>query len=400
MAFFSGLRRPAGGAEHFLAAIQDKIERDRRLAAQAMRQGDPAEAAQILARSRAIDAQRAEAKERARQARMEGRGFDLHGGEPFGRDNESHGGIQPGPLQHEYPGAVLRQASFPIAFPALAEPRHMVARSMRSQAEGGSLGIPDSPARQAARPSGVPVGGLVDLDSRDASGQVDLGRPHGTQERAGVRTGEGLGDAIRAAFKPPASPGSPEEQRRIVADKLRQIGGLNGVGYIPRPEDYGTLARIIYSESHQHPGDFAAVGWSTINRVARDGFQPTLNEVLHAPGQFAIVAAGNPGGVDSRHWINSERPEQLRGVDRERWLQAEKTARAILDGQLPDPTGGATRFFASPDYHLTGRAPGDFTEELLDGDIVPSKFRTTSTSGWRQYFFNEASPPRPISREQ
>ena len=73
MGFLSGLARPAfSGVDGFLAALRDKLERDRLRAAQAIAPGDPSAAMEIRARSAAIDAQRAEAKERARRKRMFG----------------------------------------------------------------------------------------------------------------------------------------------------------------------------------------------------------------------------------------------------------------------------------------------------------------------------------------
>jgi hypothetical protein len=78
MGFLSGLLRPASsGADGFLAALRDKVERDRLRAAQAVARVDPAAAMEIRARSAAIDAQRAAAKERARRARISGQ-EDVH----------------------------------------------------------------------------------------------------------------------------------------------------------------------------------------------------------------------------------------------------------------------------------------------------------------------------------
>jgi len=336
MGFFSGLAKPASsGVEGFLAALRDKLDRDRLLAAQAIVQGDPAAAMQIRARSQANDAQRAEAKERARAQRTVGYGWQSGGQAPTPLDDSNS--------------------------------------DIRSPVHLASQGLPIPwPARD---------------DQPFAPGRSN----------AGSGVGSAMVPEALAHFKPPPETEDPAASARIYEQKVRRIGGLNGVGYIPRPEDYDTLARIIYAESLDHPGDFGAIGWSTINRVGREGYQPTLDEVLHADNQFAIVREGNQQGVDAPLWIESASPERLRGDRRDRWLTARKVAHGILDGQLPDPTGGATRFFASRDYHTGGTAPGDFPRALRDGIIRPSKYRTTARSGRRQYFFEETAPPRPIS---
>ena len=180
------------------------------------------------------------------------------------------------------------------------------------------------------------------------------------------------------------------------ADKLRE--GLNGVGYFPQEGDADLLARIIYSESHEIPGDDEAIGWSTINRIGREGFQPTLIEALHAPGQFAIVAEGNPEHVDHSLWTESARPEALRDWKQQRWIHARKVAEGILSGVIPDPTGGATRFFASTEFDPNDvrSAPRSYRAEIRSGRIRPSKYVTAATGRNRQYFWVEAAPPRPL----
>lgn len=124
----------------------------------------------------------------------------------------------------------------------------------------------------------------------------------------------------------------------------------------------------------------------------------SLNDVLHQPGAFAIVREGSSDGRDSDLWIESDRPDLLTGRKRELWRHAEKMATGILSGQVADPTGGASLFFASDrfDPNDIDSAPGDFPRMLRREHIRPSKFRTTARGARPQYFFLETEQARPL----
>jgi hypothetical protein len=137
--------------------------------------------------------------------------------------------------------------------------------------------------------------------------------------------------------------------------------GLNGFGYVPPAGDENLLARFLYSEfsSSDNWRDMPAGAWTAINRIRPNGHWPryrmdtlgtSLAEVLNKRGrdgtpQYSWVPPGGigaPGG--SARWQESAHPERLTGSARQAWLWAADTARRVLSGIDPDPTGGATYF--------------------------------------------------------
>ncbi len=153
-----------------------------------------------------------------------------------------------------------------------------------------------------------------------------------------------------------------------------------------QPGDQELLARIIYAETSSIPQDSAAIGWATVN-----GMRPneTLSEALQRANRFQIVPAGGgpPGG--SRQWKGSADPSQLTDGDAAAWAAAQKAAAGIIDGSIPDPTGGATQFFSSDHYNpkIPKTAPGDFPRMLIQGKLGPSAYRSHSSAARRNYFF-------------
>ena len=96
------------------------------------------------------------------------------------------------------------------------------------------------------------------------------------------------------------------------------------------PDDIEWLAKLIASEagSVYDKGNWVrctdqertAVGWTALNRLEADTFGGTLEEVITAPGQYAYEQ--NPTA------------------------EIEELAKKLMEGQIPDPTGGATHFFS------------------------------------------------------
>jgi hypothetical protein len=236
---------------------------------------------------------------------------------------------------------------------------------------------------------------------RSPSGRISGEAQLGAQTR--IRS---EGNLARAADAVGGTAPDPDGNGRVpindpgLQEKLRRGGGLNGVGYMPTAADRHLLARIIYAESHEIPQDFEAIGWATINRVGRQGFQRTLSDVLHARNQFAIVREGNPQGVDHPLWTDTERPEALTGTKRRLWLRALGVADGIMTGRIPDPTGGATQFFADTDYDPRNprTAPGGFPRDIQAKEVFPSRYASRSRRQNRQYFWLENDKPSPISR--
>jgi len=195
-------------------------------------------------------------------------------------------------------------------------------------------------------------------------------------------------------FGGPPVPPSPRRTLPVTVHNLP--GGINGYGYLPQPGDAQLLARAIYSESANTPGDMRAIGWSIVNRIGfRRGrqapFGTTLSQVIYQPGQYSFL---NGGG--SQGWRESADPSRMRPQSRRAWAQAVATANAILSHRAADPTSGAQYFFASPDY-VPGNAdtaPHGFPDLIRERHISPAPYQSTSTlreNGHirRNYFFIE-----------
>jgi spore germination cell wall hydrolase CwlJ-like protein len=198
----------------------------------------------------------------------------------------------------------------------------------------------------------------------------------------------------------PANPAHPNHSYSVPAGPDQRGRGLNGYGYTPQPGDEYLLARLIYAESGVTPGDMPAIGWAAINRVgfphnAGPAFGSTLSQVVYQPArhgryQYSFL---NDGG--SPEWHDSTDPANIPAAGRAKWARAVAVANAILAGRVPDPSGGAQYFFASPDYDGTPRTarPG-FPPMLLGHRIAPTPYQSTSTARdhgrpTRNYFFRE-----------
>jgi spore germination cell wall hydrolase CwlJ-like protein len=170
---------------------------------------------------------------------------------------------------------------------------------------------------------------------------------------------------------------SPEEREARAA-------GLNGRGYEPGENDQNLLARIIFAESAGIPDDYEAIGWSIVNRIGDRRWRPTLEGVVVQPQQFDSVESDTP------LWRGSATPEALDGANRRSWEHAQRISAGILRGDISDPTGGATHFFASNAYDGDPRnAPGDYQRSLRTGRMSASPYRSRSRTRRRNHFFRE-----------
>jgi spore germination cell wall hydrolase CwlJ-like protein len=199
----------------------------------------------------------------------------------------------------------------------------------------------------------------------------------------------------------PAAPPQPNRSYRVPVGPDQRGGGLNGWGYVPQTGDAQLLARLIYSESGITPGDMPAIGWAAVNRIgyrrgAAPAFGSTLSQVVFQPArhgryQYSFL---NDGGT--REWHDSENPSNIPAAGRAKWARAVAVANAILARRVPEPSGGAHYFFASPSY-VPGRPatarPG-FAPMLQGNRIAPTPYQSTSTATdhgrlVRNYFFRE-----------
>ena len=180
---------------------------------------------------------------------------------------------------------------------------------------------------------------------------------------------------------------------------VRRFGnrGVNGLGYIPEPNDRELLARMIFAESAGIPGDFDGIGWSIVNRLNRAGYASRLKDVLYQDDPFEPVPPGNAAGVERPLWMASANPQNLTGANRAAYVRALQAADGILSGRIADPTGGGTHFFASTSYDGSPQtAPDWFGDALRSGRLRPVGYRTTASGRERQYFFRDTSAPRRI----
>ena len=115
--------------------------------------------------------------------------------------------------------------------------------------------------------------------------------------------------------------------------------GSPRVGPPITPQDRDALIRMVYGEARgEHPAGQAATAAVALNRSILSG-QPVA-QVVTAPGQFEGMRVGaqlNPGSPDYQRIASVVDP--------------------LLTGNLPDPSGGATHFYAPAAQAALGRAP-------------------------------------------
>jgi N-acetylmuramoyl-L-alanine amidase len=96
------------------------------------------------------------------------------------------------------------------------------------------------------------------------------------------------------------------------------------------------LAQTIYGEArNQRYGTKLGVGWTVKNRVALGTWYGTsVREVCLKRWQYSCWNEGDPN-----------REKLLVPRERQAWLACVEAAWAVLLGEAPDPTGGATHYY-------------------------------------------------------
>jgi hypothetical protein len=96
------------------------------------------------------------------------------------------------------------------------------------------------------------------------------------------------------------------------------------------------LARTLQAEAGNQGFDGMVAAGSVINNRMRQSGKP-LSDVILADGQFSAWngVTGYAGGEQGQNMNFQPGPEALEAAD------------AILSGQIPDPTGGATHYYNS-----------------------------------------------------
>ncbi len=102
----------------------------------------------------------------------------------------------------------------------------------------------------------------------------------------------------------------------------------------PDPEDLRCLALNIYWESRAEPEEGqVAVAHVTLNRLNDPRFPRTI---------CGVVTQGGSAGPCQFSWYCDGRDDTP--VNQPVWERTQALARAVLQGRIPDPTGGALYF--------------------------------------------------------
>lgn len=114
-----------------------------------------------------------------------------------------------------------------------------------------------------------------------------------------------------------------------------------------RERDIDVLARTIWGEARgEGKAGQIAVGWTIRNRVemdlGKDGKPDWWGEgyegVCRAPWQFSCWNKNDP---------NYPYLSGARQIPRAQYTLAREAALAVIEGRQPDPTGGATHYYAT-----------------------------------------------------
>jgi HK97 family phage portal protein len=223
----------------------------------------------------------------------------------------------------------------------------------------------------------------------------------------GGSSGSGPGDRVGMAKPPKAAPLPPGAFRttrgEIVVNKptaTYNFRGLNGKGYVPKPEDANLLARIIYAESLSNPEDFEAIGWTTVNRVGERQHGMTLDGVINRRRAYESLEIGGGPKGGTPLWQESANPATLQGDKLKGWNRAKAVADNILADKIADPTRGATFFLSSTTYTRGSKATGSrfFNKRLIEGRFVDSLYISTSKRKKKNHFFLEEPVVLPKKR--
>ncbi|HET8727613.1 MAG TPA: cell wall hydrolase [Alphaproteobacteria bacterium] len=119
------------------------------------------------------------------------------------------------------------------------------------------------------------------------------------------------------------------------------------------PAELRCLALNVYWEARSEtPEDQMAIAHATLNRVKSPDFPDTICDVVRQGGE--------DGACQFSWWCDGAPDEPLNA---EAWAAAQRVARAALNGEVPDPTGGAVY------YHLDTIEP-DWAGEMRQTAVI------------------------------
>jgi spore germination cell wall hydrolase CwlJ-like protein len=104
--------------------------------------------------------------------------------------------------------------------------------------------------------------------------------------------------------------------------------------------DVDVLARTLWGEARgEGAAGMVAVGWTIRNRAAKPGWWGRdIVSVCQAPWQFSCWNKNDP---------NYPYLSGAKQIPAGEYLRAREAALAVISGSQPDPTGGATHYYAT-----------------------------------------------------
>ena len=116
--------------------------------------------------------------------------------------------------------------------------------------------------------------------------------------------------------------------------------GLVNPPTIAEMKETKCLATMVYGEARgEKETGMVAVAYSAMNR-AKD---KTVCDVVLAPKQYSIF---NNNPALRMAAMGADAPKQKNITDNAGWEAAKKVAAAVIRGEVPDPTAGATHYVA------------------------------------------------------
>ena len=100
--------------------------------------------------------------------------------------------------------------------------------------------------------------------------------------------------------------------------------------YDAEDRDY-MIRTIAFEASDESDEGKAAVAYVILNRIKSGGWGDSIKDVVTHPGQF-------------EPWMTRREEMEKPSLDDPRYRNAAQIADAVLTGQMPDPTAGATYF--------------------------------------------------------
>jgi conjugal transfer mating pair stabilization protein TraG len=119
------------------------------------------------------------------------------------------------------------------------------------------------------------------------------------------------------------------------------------------PKDRDVMVRTLAAEAGgEPPAGQAAVAHTILNRVADGGYGQGVAGVIQKPGEFSSWngVTGFAHGKEASKLVTAP-PSQIPN-----YTQLGNLVDQVYSGQIPDPTNGATHYYA-PRSMATGRPP-------------------------------------------